>query len=253
MTRRLYVKAKRKNNFKNLFKLIPCSQKLGRIANNDTYDFEYGDKAVLPQEILSELLRSGIEPPYIFKVFFKNKERLCGVRDFSAPAGTIILPKWLLQKLRVRNTKPKKLVTLKQHLGIRELMEQSLGQYSTLSTGEVIPVQILCTKFDLRIELLQPSSTVSLLGKVDMEVDFAPPTQVSLGGIRPVSEGNKENVRTHPRDEFFTKEKVVEQIGAKFVEFKSEETPFRVKTFDFEKFACRRPAAKAFPGKPNKF
>jgi len=127
----------------------------------------------------------------------------CGVTEFSAPIGTAFLPSWMFPALRLKEGgrisvcsaknppkgefarfRPHKtaFIDLAAAFGPRELMEQAMKQYSTLSKGRTVLVEAGGDRYLLDVLELRPADSVSLYGDLDLEVDFAPPKDMEDEG-----------------------------------------------------------------------
>jgi hypothetical protein len=65
-------------------------------------------------------------------------------------------------------------VELAGAIGPRELLETALRNYSVLSNGERIIIDVADVKYALDVLEVKPGGRISLFGHVDLEVDFAP-------------------------------------------------------------------------------
>ncbi|RYE95873.1 MAG: hypothetical protein EOO41_05215, partial [Methanobacteriota archaeon] len=63
---------------------------------------------------------------------------------------------------------------LAHSIGPRELLELAMRNYSVLSKGERILIDVADTHYHLDVVKVAPGSRISLLGTVDLEVEFAP-------------------------------------------------------------------------------
>ncbi|GLD92305.1 hypothetical protein PINS_up000838 [Pythium insidiosum] len=86
-------------------------------------------------------------------------------------------------------------------IGPKLLMESALRRYSVLSVDETIVIDHGDQRFYLRVVELKPAPVVSLLGDVDLEMDFALPPSASLPSRlhRPTSSKPREKHQT-PQD-----------------------------------------------------
>jgi len=122
----------------------------------------------------------------------------CGVMEFSAPEGRAYIPKWMMSSLRVKeggkvafksvldgSIAKGTLCRLQPHssafldlaasMDLRDLLECAFRNYSVLSTGEKIVVNIAGENYKINVVETQPEPAISLYGSLDLEVDFAPP------------------------------------------------------------------------------
>lgn len=154
---------------------------------------EGGDKVIMPASALARLATMRIEYPMLFELHNAAAERTshCGVLEFVAEEGTIIMPYWMMQNMllqegdtvRVRSaTLPKgTYVKLQPHtsdfLDIsnpKAILEKTLRTFSCLTTGNSIVVAYNNKQYHIDIVEAKPASAVSII-ETDCEVDFAPP------------------------------------------------------------------------------
>lgn len=152
----------------------------------------------------------------------KGKIFVCGVQEFSAQEGSCFLPKALLNLLETKETKEKVYISvwnltsierdnipkaisvrLKPHKGeflttllnnninIVNFMETALKRYTVLNINQNILVQFKNIRYDIKIDVLEPMKLVSLLGDIDVLIDFSSPLDSNeVGRIRPKQKTN---------------------------------------------------------------
>ncbi|GJN26670.1 hypothetical protein PR202_gb14620 [Eleusine coracana subsp. coracana] len=174
------------NSFEQTYRCYPASF-------FDKPHLEGGDKVIMPPSALDRLASLHIEYPMLFELHNDATQRIshCGVLEFVAEEGMIIMPYWMMQNMllqegdtvRVKNaTLPKgKYVKLQPHttdfLDIsnpKAILEKTLRNFSCLTTGDSIMVAYNNKQYYIDIVETKPASAVSII-ETDCEVDFAPP------------------------------------------------------------------------------
>ncbi|KAK1944306.1 Ubiquitin fusion degradation protein 1 [Phytophthora citrophthora] len=178
------------------------------VACLDMPRLEFGDKVVLPPNILLELQCVKVPNPFLFSVQATDVDlqlegeldvcssQYCSVQEFSAPDGQVFLPYWLMQNLGVSEggavvmtsvinlprgiycrfqPETMSFLDLAADIGPKLLMETTLRRYSVLSEDSTIVIEYRDTRYYVRVAELKPASVVSLCGDVDLETDFMPP------------------------------------------------------------------------------
>jgi ubiquitin fusion degradation protein 1 len=154
---------------------------------------EGGDKVIMPASALDRLASLHIEYPMLFELRSGATDRVshCGVLEFVAEEGMIIMPYWMMQNMHlqegdivhVKNAALPKgtYVKLQPHtsdfLGIsnpKAVLEKALRSFSCLTTGDSIMVAYNNKQYYIDIVEAKPASAVSII-ETDCEVDFAPP------------------------------------------------------------------------------
>lgn len=125
-----------------------------------------------------------------------------GVLEFSAPAEQAFLPHWMMENLRVEEGESIRVYseshlpqgkwiklephsqsfsTLLRELGPKYFLENALRHYSVLSKGQRIMVSHAGQNYSLNVRDCKPADTVSLLGNLDLEVEFGPAIDAPRG------------------------------------------------------------------------
>ncbi|KQJ84153.1 ubiquitin fusion degradation protein 1 homolog isoform X1 [Brachypodium distachyon] len=192
---------------------------------------EGGDKVIMPPSALDRLASLHIEYPMLFELHNGATERIshCGVLEFVAEEGMIIMPYWMMQNMllqegdmvRVKNaTLPKgTYVKLQPHttdfLDIsnpKAILEKTLRNFSCLTTGDSIMVAYNNKQYYIDIVEAKPASAVSII-ETDCEVDFAPPLdykepekpqQPIVPARKALAEAQDANVEDEPKFKPFT-------------------------------------------------
>ncbi|TVT99707.1 hypothetical protein EJB05_39621 [Eragrostis curvula] len=186
-------------NFEQTYRCYPSSF-------FDKPHLEGGDKVIMPPSALDRLEKLialivwalfiaslHIEYPMLFELHNDADQRIshCGVLEFVADEGMIIMPYWMMQNMllkegdtvRIKNaTLPKgTYVKLQPHttdfLDIsnpKAILEKTLRNFSCLTTGDSIMVAYNNKQYYIDIVETKPASAVSII-ETDCEVDFAPP------------------------------------------------------------------------------
>jgi ubiquitin fusion degradation protein 1 len=114
-----------------------------------------------------------------------------GVHTFTAPLGYVILPKWMMSTLQVKDDErvgvnltslPNATFSLFQPLDSqflslpnpRVILEKSLRQFPCLTKGSIIAIEFNQREYRLKILKTQPADAVCTL-HADVICDFAPP------------------------------------------------------------------------------
>lgn len=175
------------------------------VACAELEEKECGDRILLPPSALREVQRLKLPFPLLFLARnYRDVLRRpsgatavrCSVLEFTAPDGVAYVPYWIMARLGLREGGQVCLKTtgmpqkgtfarfrpldsrffdLLGLLGPRDFMERCMKFYSVLSEGTTISVDAAGRRFELVVEELRPAKTVCLLGRVDLEVEFAPP------------------------------------------------------------------------------
>jgi ubiquitin fusion degradation protein 1 len=156
---------------------------------------DFGNKVVMPPTVFKTIVNLGLKYPLMFEI--ENcKNRIishCGVLEFSSNEGMVYLPSSMMQNLSLADgdvismrsvliplgtyvkIKPhsKEFLNIEDH---KTVLEQSLRNYSCLTTGESIIinhneinywVDILATKPDKAISLIETVCRVDLVESND--------------------------------------------------------------------------------------
>jgi ubiquitin fusion degradation protein 1 len=161
---------------------------------SDRSDIDRGDKIILPQSALNILSRLHIQYPMLFKLTNEavgGIEVHCGVLEFVAEEGTVILPTWLFDFLcleaggylqvdsvsLVKGTFVKLQPFTSDFLEIsnpKAVLENTLRHFSTLTEGERIKIDFAGKKYEIEIKETRPAKAVTII-EADIEVDFEAP------------------------------------------------------------------------------
>ncbi|KAL8278744.1 hypothetical protein RQP46_008813 [Phenoliferia psychrophenolica] len=173
----------------------------GRSFGGGRANLMYGGKIIMPPSALDELTQLDIEFPIDFEITnpaLPDLNTHVGVLEFIAEEGTVNLPQWVMDQLRLnegdpiriwggRYPKGKMIKIQAQSVDFIEVsdpkavLEQALRNYSVLSAGDIIEIGYQSLTFRLLImEITPPGAAISVID-TDVEVDFATP----LGYIEP--------------------------------------------------------------------
>ncbi|KNH09475.1 C-terminal kinesin/UFD1-like protein CDC48 co-factor [Perkinsela sp. CCAP 1560/4] len=129
---------------------------------------ERGGNILLPESVMRELLRFGVEYPFLFRISRSEQNRgdmpdsarkhiYCGVLEFTAQENTAVLPNWVFNFLEIPDlseiTIEKVVLRLGKYVKIRPLeetflllhnpkavLEYNLAQFSALTKGTVLEI-----------------------------------------------------------------------------------------------------------------
>ena len=168
---------------------------------------QMGDKVILAPEALYQVNRIRLPFPLLFRIekeYESESEKAkdsklnlpaqyAGVLEFSAPEEHIYLPSWMMENLRlsegstvrihsetgIEQGKWVKLIPhsiefskILRELGPKYFLEMALRHYSVLTKGQRILVTHDGQNYSLDVADAKPSPTISLLGNLDLEVEF---------------------------------------------------------------------------------
>ncbi|KAH3668616.1 hypothetical protein OGAPHI_002370 [Ogataea philodendri] len=152
----------------------------------------YSDKIDLPESVLSELVsqRESLPHPMVFKIATASQICYAGVREFSAPEGTVLVSGSLFSTLQIdlSPTVQLELVELPKgtDLSIKPLklyheisdwkwfLEAKLTKYyCTLTRGQLLKLEDDFGSFELLVETLEPAQTVCIID-TDINLDVVP-------------------------------------------------------------------------------
>ncbi|CAN1307060.1 Ubiquitin recognition factor in ER-associated degradation protein 1 [Linum perenne] len=156
---------------------------------------EQGGQIILPGSTLEELLERDVSYPMLFEIRNESKEKVshCGVSEFTAEEGKVMMPGWMMQNLKLEAgevVKLKNVSTLEkctfaklqphsvEFWGLRDMktvLEEVLGaKFFCLTTGDTISFEYRSRKFFMDVLETKPAPAVCILD-TDFEVDFAVP------------------------------------------------------------------------------
>ncbi|KAK4053847.1 ubiquitin fusion degradation protein [Microbotryomycetes sp. JL201] len=173
----------------------------GRSYGLGRKNFLYGGKIVMPASALEELAQLDIELPIDYEISnpaVPDLKTHVGVLEFIAQEGTVNLPQWVMDQLRLNEGDPIRLqgarfpkgkmikiqpqsVDFLEISDPKAVLEQALRHYSVLSAGDIIEISYESLTFRILImEITPPGPAISVID-TDIEVDFAAP----LGYVEP--------------------------------------------------------------------
>ncbi|KAL9654342.1 hypothetical protein ABK040_010371 [Willaertia magna] len=158
---------------------------------------EKGNKILLPNDAASKIFNQpNIEFPLIFEIKTRHGQRVySGVSEFSASAGNVIVPEWMLRslfltegaKIQIRSVSLPHATSLKiqPHSktfyninNYKQVLENTLSNYSCVTEGQSIQVYDEDEQVHMiQIVETQPQAAVSVLsdqGYLEVEIDFVP-------------------------------------------------------------------------------
>ncbi|GFY99833.1 ubiquitin fusion degradation 1 [Actinidia rufa] len=154
---------------------------------------EDGNRIIMPLSAFDRLAAMRIEYPMVFEIKSPYTERVshCGVLEFSAEEGFVLLPDWMMKNLKLEEGQ---LITLKnttlpkgtymkiqphstKFLGFsnpKSMLETTLKNFSCLTFGDTIVLNHDHNSYYFDILETKPSSAISVV-ETDCEVGFAVP------------------------------------------------------------------------------
>lgn len=158
---------------------------------SDIEEESLGGRVILPQSALQEIINlENTHFPLIFEISsetYKTKIH-AGVKDFNAPEGYILMPRWIMDNIQIDNDYPVyvRTVTLtkgtytklqpvdKNFLELeqpKEVLETTLRSYLTLQTGQFVKIFFENESYILNVIETKPANVIDILN-TDLEVDF---------------------------------------------------------------------------------
>ncbi|EKX52015.1 UFD1-like protein, CDC48 co-factor [Guillardia theta CCMP2712] len=178
-------------NFSQRYHAIPVAA----ADKSDTSKLEAGGKIMLPPSALQQLSLLEIAYPMLFEITNRaNGRKLhCGVLEFIANEGSVLMPHWMMQNLGVDHgdlvtvesaTLPKgQYVKLrpqsKTFLDIanpKAVLENTLRSFSALTKGSTIRIHYNNKQYDIDVVDIKPRDTGAIsIVDADVNVDFDAP------------------------------------------------------------------------------
>jgi ubiquitin fusion degradation protein 1 len=156
-------------------------------------EYELGDKILLPQSLLAELIQWNSTNPMIFRITAERSERVThvGVIEFTAEEGKCYMPHWLMQnlalqegdliRLQTANLPKARYVKLQPHLteftymtNPRAVLETRLRHFTALTQGDEIAIEYNGKTYWVTVISCEPAEAVCVTD-TDVSVEFAPP------------------------------------------------------------------------------
>ncbi|PRP87573.1 hypothetical protein PROFUN_04600 [Planoprotostelium fungivorum] len=178
-------------------------------------ELESGGKIILPSDALEELTQNDLSDsselrssygwnqnpslrqsnsgaPMIFEISAeRGHTSYCGVEEFTAEEGSVIVPEWVLKNLRAKEGDQVTLrrvklprgtfVKLQPHTAeflevndTRAMFEWVLPKFMVLNQGDTIVVPYRDKKYTFNVMEVKPGNSVHIIDS-DINVDFAPP------------------------------------------------------------------------------
>ncbi|CAL4894255.1 unnamed protein product [Urochloa decumbens] len=160
-----------------------------------TPHLEDGDRVLLPPSALHRLTSLHVDYPMLFELrsgSAADRASHCGVLEFVAMEGTVVMPRWMMSNLRLDEgdhvhlrtaaALPKgTYVKLRPHAAAfldvsnpKAVLEKTLRAFACLTTGDTIMVSYNGRSYYIDVVETRPAAAVSII-ETDCEVDFAPP------------------------------------------------------------------------------
>eukprot|EP00002_Diphylleia_rotans_P023736 TRINITY_DN466_c0_g1_i7.p1 TRINITY_DN466_c0_g1~~TRINITY_DN466_c0_g1_i7.p1 ORF type:complete len:329 (-),score=54.88 TRINITY_DN466_c0_g1_i7:395-1381(-) len=166
-------------------------------AYSSPYGPKYGDERggniILPPSALDQLLKLPNASPMLFQLLNPSTGRTthCGVLEFVAEEGKMLLPAWMLVNLEAsegdliqvtfkplsKGTFVKLQPETSNFLKVsnpRVVLERALRAYSAVSKNDRILIPYGSQRFYMKILETKPHDNICII-QTDLEVDFAPP------------------------------------------------------------------------------
>lgn len=178
-------------NFSQRYHALPAAA----ADKTDTKSLEAGGKIMLPPSALRQLSQLEIAFPMLFEITNNSNGRKlhCGVLEFIANEGSVLMPHWMMQNLGVEHgdlvkvesaTLPKgTYVKLrpqsKSFIDIanpKAVLENTLRSFSALTRGSTIRIHYNQKQYDIDVVDIQPRDhgAISIVD-TDVNVDFDTP------------------------------------------------------------------------------
>ncbi|KAL2527024.1 F-box protein-like [Abeliophyllum distichum] len=175
------------DGFKQSYHCIPFSK-------SKNSELEVGDKILMPVSALQELLNKETQHPWLFQIkkhYNAGQVSHCGVLEFTADEGSIVVPDWMMENLNLQQGElvmvesallpAGKYMKLQPHStrfiqlsNPKAVLGKNLSNFSCLSTGDTIMITHNDEKFFINILETKPGPAICLIG-TDCEADFSPP------------------------------------------------------------------------------
>jgi hypothetical protein len=201
------MKALQRMRTTNWNKLYPTCNRFSQsyIAYSSSYakrclgmtnaEIEDGNRIILPMSAANKIFSSPFfTTPLMFQIQTSHGTQLfCGVTEFTAPEGNVVLPQWMMKELFIKDGSQvtircvdlekgsycklqphsKQFYTLKNH---KAVLEHVLRKFTTLTEGTSIPVPYGKKIFLVEVVELKPESAVSIVAEpyLELEIDFVP-------------------------------------------------------------------------------
>ncbi|KPI82587.1 putative ubiquitin fusion degradation protein [Leptomonas seymouri] len=152
----------------------------------------YGSRVLLPSSVLDDLSRITMVYPLQFEIITPARKRVfAAVLEFSALAGSVVLPDWMFEHLGLKGTTivnvqscslpPGSLIKLRPHQKAlvmfenpRHLLELRLSPYPVLTKGATIVISYLDREFRLDLVDIIDLKQNSVGGILTVRADGAP-------------------------------------------------------------------------------
>jgi len=196
-------------------------------------DLNPGDKIILPEKTLKDIKRLRLPFPFCFEIrrgnsvaHWKNNTKdivadnkyrqFCSALEFSGKdTSKIYIPIWMFKNLKIKNgaqvtissalnlpkgesvtIQPEKteFIDLIHELGPQTFLEQAMKSYSVLSLNERLLIEINEKRFYIKLVDTKPRKVISILGDVDLNIEFSPPDDSpEAAEIKPTNENKDED------------------------------------------------------------
>lgn len=177
---------------KERYRFIKYYKVLAMDAERMSWAACYGNRVQLPESALMELHLNEYHYPFMFRFNHKDWSTHCGVWDFNAPSGKVVLPPWVMEHLHLTPGENVRLEKVLLPTGefvkiaptqvdffhdipepFKEL-ERQLKNFSCLTVGDVIRIKYKFKDYSILIKELRPQKAVCVIDTT-MNLDFDVP------------------------------------------------------------------------------
>ena len=169
-------------------------------------DIDEGGQILLPQSVLNDCSQMNLVYPLQFEVkSYKGTSTHCGVREFTAAEGQIVLPQWMMTSLKLE---PWDMVTLStvvlpkaQFIRLKPLetaftelhdpravLETRLSKFSVLTKGDRISIHYCGQVFQLDVTVVRAKDLGEIraasIVDTEVQVDFERPADMPESPVR---------------------------------------------------------------------
>jgi len=170
------------------------STTVSELSEKKSDDVRKGGKILMPPSALELLTRLNVNYPMMFKITKKSNRSKCmhcGVLEFIADEGLVLLPYWMMQNLDISEGQEVTLESVTLPIGSyvkfqpktssfleianqKAVLENALRNFSCLTRGDVVAIYYNNVQFDLLVKELKPSDAVNII-ECDLNLDIEPP------------------------------------------------------------------------------
>jgi ubiquitin fusion degradation protein 1 len=194
------------DNYTQLFQAVPAV-----FAERDALN--EGGQILLPQSVLHDMSTLNLVFPLQFEVkSYRGTATHCGVLEFVADEGQVVMPQWMMAQLRIEpwdmvtlstvvlpkaefiRLRPRQMAFTELH-DPRAVLESRLSKFSVVTKGDCIAIHYCGQVFELDITLVRARQ----LGEIraasiidtEVQVDFERPADMPDSPVRPAPSATK--------------------------------------------------------------